>query len=88
MTKIENNSVPCPVSKLPPRIKYSEARDLGLTRHAYLGKNNEEKINVAIMIYSDTDGTLSNNSFVPNSDKYDYFYNSYKGLVIRGRNGE
>ena len=88
MTEIENNSVPCPVSKLPPRIKYSEARDLGLTRHAYLGKNNEEEINVAIMIYSDTDGTLSNNSFVPNSDKYDYFYNSYKGLVIRGKNGE
>ena len=43
---------------------------------------------MAIMIYSDTDGTLSNNSFVPNSDKYDYFYNSYKGLVIRGKNGE
>ena len=32
----------------------------------------------------------NNNNFgwFNNSDKYDYFYNSYIGLVIRGRNGE
>ena len=78
---IENSSVPCPVSKLPSRIAYSEAKKIGLTRYVYLGSHHDSDIDVAVMLCSE-DGRLTNIKQSAD-DRYGYFYTDQKGLEIR-----
>lgn len=81
---IENNSVSCPVRKLPCRITYSDAKRIGLPRYVCLGGRHDSVIDFAIMLYGE-DGRLSNLNNCA-EDNYEYYYTEYKGLEIRRLN--